>query len=172
MMAALMAKRVGSINDTIAKVDAFKPIDPTMPTGDNLQTTFCQTNPGDPKCLTGGLDRTFDAMGDNVISFGDGGTGVAYSATKPTTDPGAAAIAAGATDKTSITPVGSIISGAQQNSGLVDPFGAATITKGTAPTAGGGGGGGSGGGSGGGGGATPGAQPQGGVSAAIQGKTQ
>lgn len=172
MMAALMAKRGKDINNAIAKIDEFKPIDPLAPAADNLQSTYCQQNPGDAKCLTGGLDRTFDAMGDNVITFGEGGTGTSYSNTNPFTDPTAGTIDSNSPgSKNSIASVGSVISSAQQNGGLETKAAAATVSKGSAPAGGGGGGGSGGGVGGGGGGGVPGAQPQGGTSAAIQGRT-
>ncbi|MGZ3789742.1 MAG: hypothetical protein ACXVLQ_14530, partial [Bacteriovorax sp.] len=172
VMASLMAKRANDISNSIANVNAFKPIDPLAPAADNLQTTYCQQNPGDAKCLTGGLDRTFDAMGDNVITFGDGGTGTSYNATNPFTDTtGTTTNAINPTSRNSVGSVGSVISAAQQNGGLETIAPKADVTKGAAPSAGGGGGGSGGGGASGGGGGVPGAQPQGGVSAAIQGKT-
>ncbi|MBC7540841.1 MAG: hypothetical protein H7281_18615 [Bacteriovorax sp.] len=170
LMASLMAKRAGDIDNAIAKVDAFKPIDPLAPAADNLQTTYCQQNPGDAKCLTGGLERTFDAMGDNVISFGEGGTGTIYANKNPALDgSGAATTAAIPTAKTASGAIGSVISSAQQKGGLADSVAKATVTKGSAPSGGGGGGGSSGGGGGGGGGAPPG-QQAGGVSNAIAGR--
>lgn len=153
VMANLMGNRLNDVNNAIAKVDAFKPIDPLAPAADNMQSTYCQQNPGDSKCLTGGLDRTFDAMDGNVISFGEGGTGTSYSNNNPYVDPTAGtkeSVSSGS--KNSITGVGGVISAAQQNGGLETKAGAATVSKGTAPTGGGGGGGGSGGGVGGGGG--------------------
>ncbi len=172
LMAALAAKQAGKISDAIAKVESFKPIDPLAPAADNLQTTYCQQNPGDAKCLTGGLERTFDAMGDNVINFGEGGTGASYNNSNPFLDPTAGTTAnAVAPTKSKIASVGNVISAAQQSSGLADKVDAANVTKGSAPAGGGGGGGSGGGGSGGGGGGgVPGAQPQGGVTAAIGGK--
>ncbi len=152
LKASLMAKQAGSIGDTIAKVEAFKPIDPTMPPTDTLQTTFCQQNPGDPKCLTGGLERTFDAMGDNIITFGDGGIGGTFQ-TKNPLDPNTATTtnALNPTERKPVGSVGSVISAAQQAGGLATTAAAANVTKGSAPPAGGGGGGSGGGGSGGGG---------------------
>ncbi|MFA6235693.1 MAG: hypothetical protein WC635_00090 [Bacteriovorax sp.] len=162
MMAALLAKRAKQLDSAIASVDAFKPIDPLAPPTTDLQTTFCQQNPGDPKCLTGGLERTYDAMGDNVISFGEGGTGVSYANNTPYVDP-----TAGTIDTTTpggkkpVGSVGNVIASAQQNGGLINKAAAATVTKGSAPAGGGGGGGGSGGGLGGGGGAPAAGAPPG-----------
>lgn len=171
VMAGLMAKRAGDINNAIANVESFKPIDPIAPQANNLQTTFCQQNPGDPKCLTGGLDRTFDAMNDNVVTFGDGGTGTSYANTNPFTGDGTTTTnAVSPTDRKSVTGVGSTIAAAQQGSGLANPIAAGAITKGSGPTGGGGGGGSAGGGGGGGGGGLPSSQGQGGVSSAIAGR--
>ncbi len=170
VMASLMAKREGDLNKTIANVNAFKPIDPLAPQQTNLQTTYCQQNPGDPKCLTGGLERTFDMMNDNVITFGEGGTGASYTATNPFADTTNTTTNAVSPSKNSITGVGSTIAAAQQSSGLADHVAAGEITKGGASPAGGGGGGG--GGSAGGGGGTPsgGGGAQSGASAAISGR--
>lgn len=173
VMADLMAKRESDLNKAIANVESFKPIDPIAPQADNLQTTFCQANPGDPKCLTGGLDRTLDMMNDNVITFGEGGTGTSYANANPFKDPGSTNTnAVSPTSRNSVTGVGSAISSANQGGGLANPIAAGTITKGNGPTGGGGGGGGSAGGGagGGGGGGAPAAQNQGGVSAAIGGR--
>ena len=111
-------------------------------------------------------------MGDNVINFGEGGTGASYNNSNPFLDPTAGTTAnAVAPTKSKIASVGNVISAAQQSSGLADKVDAANVTKGSAPAGGGGGGGSGGGGSGGGGGGgVPGAQPQGGVTAAIGGK--
>jgi hypothetical protein len=171
VMAGLMAKRAGDINKAIANVESFKPIDPLAPQANNMQTTYCQQNPGDPKCLTGGLDRTFDAMNENVISFGEGGTGTSYANTNPLNPDGTPNTnAVSPTDRKSVGSVGSTIAAAQQSSGLANPIAAGSITKGTGPTAGGGGGGSAGGGGGGGGGGLPSSQGGGGVSAAIAGR--
>ncbi len=172
VMAGLLSKREGDLKNAIAKVDEFKPIDPLAPQADNLQTTYCQQNPGDPKCLTGGLDRTFDMMNDNVITFGEGGSGASFNPNNPYADTtNSNGTNSNGTTKNSITGVGSAIASAQQSGGLADPIAAGTITKGGGATGGGGGGGGSGGGAGGGGGGAPAGQGSpGGVSAAIGGK--
>jgi len=172
VMAGLLSKREGDLKNAIAKVDEFKPIDPLAPQQDNLQTTYCQQNPGDPKCFTGGLDRTFDMMNDNVITFGEGGSGASFSANNPYADTANSnGTNSNGTTKNSITGVGSAIASAQHGGGLADPIAAGTITKGGGASGGGGGGGGSGGGAGGGGGGAPAGQgSQGGVSAAVGGK--
>ena len=170
VMAALMAKRANDIKNAIANVKSFKPIDPLAPTMDNLQTTLCQQTPGDPKCLMGGLNKTFDAMSDNVITFGEGGTGAAFN-NNPLANPSAVSsdpLAANAANNSE--GMGSVVGANQQNNGLQDHASAASVSKGSAPTGGGGSGGG-GGGFGGGGGGLPGPQAQGSTSAAIQGKT-
>lgn len=172
VMASLLAKREGDLSKAIANVEAFKPIDPLAPQQDNLQTTYCQQNPGDPKCLTGGLERNFDMMNDNVITFGEGGSGASFNANNPFADStNTNSNAVSPNTKNSITGVGSTIAAAQQGSGLADPIAAGTITKGGPAAPGGGGGGGGGGSLGGGGGGAPGGQGNtGGVSAAIGGK--
>lgn len=173
VMANMMNQRAGQLDSAIAKINAFQPIDPLAPAPGNLQSTFCQLNPGDPTCLTGGLNRTFDTMGDNVITFGDGGTGTSYANTNPQlNNPNGSTNPTAASDsgRKSVAPVGSAIVTANQPGGLVDKAPAATVTKGPAPTAGGGGGGAGGGGASGGGGGAPSAGSPGGVSAAIGGK--
>jgi uncharacterized membrane protein YgcG len=169
-MAALMAKRAGDIGDAIAKVDAFKPIDPLAPPTTDVQTTFCQQNPGDPKCLTGGLDRTFDAMGDNVITFGEGGTGATYKNSNPFIDPANTKTNAITDTKKPVTSMGSIVTAAPQGAGLANILPGATVTKGAAPSGGGGGGGGGSGGGGSGGGGGGAQAPAGATSGAIAGK--
>lgn len=174
IMSNMLGKRLNDVNNAITQVDAFKPIDPLAPAADDAQSTYCQQNPGDAKCLTGGLERTFDAMDPNVISFGEGGTGASFSNNNPFVDPSAGTVASSSNpvSKNSIGSVGSVINSAHQNGGLESTAGRATVSKGSAP-AGGGGGGAGGGGSGGGGsgGGAPGGQAQGGTSAAIQGRT-
>ena len=172
VQAYLADKQSNNINNAIAKVDSFKPTDFAGTAGNNLQVTFCQTHAGDPKCLTGGLERTFDAMGDNVVNFGEGGSGASFTNNNPYADSAAiAAAAAAAASSKSVGSIGSVVPTAGGTSGLADSAAAATVTKGNSPSGGGGGGSGGGSGGGGGGGGVPGAQPTGGVSAAIQGKT-
>ena len=172
VQAYLADKQSNNINNAIAKVDSFKPTDFAGTAGNNLQVTFCQTHAGDPKCLTGGLERTFDAMGDNVVNFGEGGSGASFTNNNPYADSAAiAAAAAAAASNNSVGSIGSVVPTAGGTSGLADSAAAATVSKGNSPSGGGGGGSGGGSGGGGGGGGVPGAQPTGGVSAAIQGKT-
>ena len=170
VMAALMANRANDIKNAITKVESFKPIDPLAPAIDNMQTTFCQQNPGDPKCLIGGLNKSFDAISDNVITFGEGGTGASFN-NNPLSNSSSASPDGTPIATSKVAGVGSIVGVNQQSDGLQDHSAAASVSKGTTPT-GGGGGGGSGGGFGGAsGGGLPGAQAQGSTSAAIQGKT-
>lgn len=171
VMAALMAKRGKEIDNAIAKIESFKPIDPLAPAADNLQTTYCQQNPGDAQCLTGGLEKTFDAMGDNIITFGEGGTGTVYNPTTPTLDSNGNVInSATPTAKGGITATGSVINSASQRGGLADTVAAAGVSKGTLPSGGGGGGGGGGSVGGGGGGGSSSGQGSGGVANAVKGK--
>jgi len=172
-MAALMAQRAKDINSAIAKVDAFSPTDPFAQTANNnnLQSTFCQQNPGDAKCLTAGLDRTFDTMSDNVLTFGDGGTGTVYSNNNPNlNNSGTTTNAINPTDSTSVAGVGNVVSDSNQKGGLADTVAAATVAKGAAPAGGGGGGGAVSGGGGGGGGSSSAPSGGGGPTAAIPGK--
>ncbi len=174
VMADMMGKRAGQIDGAIANVNAFKPIDPVAAPLANVQTTFCQMNPTDPQCLTGGLNRTFDTTGNNVISFGDGGTGVAYNNSNPFLNNGGApgttnnAVSPNAANR--VGTIGGAITSASQGAGLVGVAAKADVTNGKAPGGGGGGGSAGGGGGGGGGGGAPGAGNPGGVSAAIAGK--
>lgn len=165
--ASLLSKRAGEIDNAIANVNSFSVIDPAGIKVTDAQSTYCQLNPGDAKCFTGGLNRTVDVLGDNVITFGEGGTGTVYHNTNPTLgdSTGAAGSDTGTSkDKSPVTSVGSVISSAQQNGGVADIAGAATVSKGSDPAGGGGGGGSGGGGVGGGGGG--GAAPAGGQPAA------
>ena len=172
MMASLLAKRAGDLDNAIAKVDAFVPIDPLAPPPTtDLQTTFCQQNPGDPKCLTGGLDRTFDAMGDNIITFGETGKGATFgNPNAGLNNSTGTSNAINPTARTSVASVGSAITDAQQKGGLATTVAAATVGKGTDPGGGGGGGGGGNSGGGGGGGGAPPGQAGAGVSSAIAGR--
>lgn len=170
ILANLLGKRASDVKDAIADIDAFVPTDPTLITEEDALTTYCKLNPGVEKCLMSDLTRTFDTLNENVITFGEGGTGTNYGSnggltTNAITDSGTD----GAT-RASVTPVGSIIAGAARDNSIEDSTGA-TVSTGKGPSGGGGGGGLGGGGSGGGGGAPPAAPAQGGVAAAVQGKT-
>jgi hypothetical protein len=153
MLASLLGKRANDIDKAIAKINDFQPIDPLAFQGDDLISTQCQQNPGLPACLTAGLDRTYDALSENVITFGDGGVGTNYG--KPTSSDGLVAnsIADSATNRNGVDSVGSVITDAD-NSNSMEKSAAASVTSGaTGSNAGGGGVGG--GGAGGGGGAPP-----------------
>lgn len=170
ILSNLLGKRADDVKDAIAKIDDFKPTDPTLFTQEDELTTYCKLNPGVEKCLTQDLSRTFDTLNDNIITFGEGGTGTNYGSsngisTGAITDSGSDPAA-----RSSVTPVGSIIASAAKDNSIEDSS-AATVSSGAGPSGGGGGGGLGGGGSGGGGGGTPAAPAQGGVAAAVQGKT-
>ncbi|WP_185903129.1 hypothetical protein [Bacteriovorax stolpii] len=171
LLASLLGKRADDVNNAIAKIDAYKPIDPFTVSEDEAMTTFCKQNPGLAQCLTGGLERTFDTMNDNIITFGDGGTGTVYSNTNSGINSSGSTGTDGGTTSSSVTPVGSIIAAANKDNSI-EASTAAKVTEGGSGSTGGGGGGGVGGG-GGGGGSGPGTQAgsQGGVAAAVQGKT-
>lgn len=169
ILASLLGKRAKDVKNAIADIDAFVPTDPTVITEEDALSTYCKLNPGVEKCLTSDLTRTFDTLNDNIITFGDGGTGTSYGSNNGLTT---GAITDSSTDPTvrnSVTPVGSIIAGAAKDNSIEGSSGA-TVSTGKGPS-GGGGGGGLGGGSGGGGGAAPTAPATGGVAAAVQGKT-
>lgn len=171
LLASLLGKRADDVNNAIAKIDAYKPIDPFTVSEDEAMTTFCKQNPGLAQCLTGGLERTFDTMNDNIITFGDGGTGTVYSNTNSGINSSGSTGTDSGTSTSSVTPVGSIIAAANKDNSI-EASTAAKVTEGGPGSTGGGGGGGVGGG-GGGGGSGPGSQAgsQGGVAAAVQGKT-
>jgi hypothetical protein len=170
ILSSLLGKRADDVKNAIAKIDDFKPTDPTLFTEEDELTTYCKLNPGVEKCLTQDLSRTFDTLNDNIITFGEGGTGTNYGSsngisTGAITDSGSDPAA-----RSSVTPVGSIIASAAKDNSIEDSS-AATVSSGAGPSGGGGGGGLGGGGSGGSGGGTPAAPAQGGVAAAVQGKT-
>ncbi|MEA9356519.1 hypothetical protein SHI21_09905 [Bacteriovorax sp. PP10] len=170
ILASLLGKRASDVKDAIADIDAFVPTDPTLVTEEDALTTYCKLNPGVEKCLTSDLSRTFDTLNDNIITFGEGGTGTNYGSSNGISS---GAITDSGTDggpRASVTPVGSIIAGAAKDNSMEGSTGA-TVSTGKGPSGGGGGGGLGGGGSGGGGGAPPAAPAQGGVAAAVQGKT-
>lgn len=170
ILSNLLGKRADDVKNAIAQIDDFKPTDPTVMTEEDTLTTYCKLNPGDEKCLTQDLSRTFDTLNDNIITFGEGGTGTNYGNNTGIT-PNAITDAGGdPAARKSVTPVGSIIASAAKDSSI-EGSSAATVSDGKSPSGGGGGGLGSGGGGGGGGGSAPAAPAQGGVSAAVQGKT-
>lgn len=169
LLANLLGKRADDVNNAIAKIDAFKPVDPFTTTEADAQTTFCRMNPGAAQCLTGDLDRTFDTMNDNVITFGDGATGTSYGST---TNPDGSIISGGVADsttRTAVGPVGSVIAAAAQDNSM-EASEAAKITAGGTGTTGGGGSGGGGSAGGGGGGGSPAGAGAAGQAAAIAGR--
>ena len=170
ILSALLGKRAGDVKDAIAQIDEFKPTDPTIMTEENTLTTFCQLNPGAEKCLTQDLSRTFDTLNDNIISFGEGGTGTSYGNSEGITTNAISNSGGDPASRTSVTPVGSIIASAARDNSIEGSTGA-TVSAGKAPSGGGGGGGTGGGGSGGGGGAPIPPPAQGSVAAAVQSKT-
>ena len=171
ILSALLGKRAGDVKDAIAQIDEFKPTDPIMKAEKDTLTTFCQLNPSAEKCLTQDLSRTFDTMNDNIITFGEGGTGTSYGANDMGTTNAISSSGGDPASRISVAPVGSIIASAVKDNSIEDSS-SATVTAGKAPSGGGGGGGSGGGGSGGGGGGSSIAPPaQASVAAAVQGKT-
>ena len=169
LLANLLGKRADDVNNAIAKIDAFKPVDPFTTTEADAQTTFCRMNPGAAQCLTGDLDRTFDTMNDNVITFGDGATGTSYGSS---TNPDGSIISGGLADstaRTAVGPVGSVIAAAAQDNSM-EASEAAKVTAGGTGTTGGGGSGGGGSAGGGGGGGSPAGAGAAGQAAAIAGR--
>lgn len=169
ILANLLGKRAKDVKNAIADIDAFVPTDPTINTEEEALATYCKLNPGVEKCLTSDLSRTFDTLNDNIITFGEGGTGTNYGSSNGI-NPGAITDSGSdSTKRTSVTPVGSIIAGAAKDNSIEGSSGA-TVSTGKGPSGGSSGGlGGSG--SSGGGGPAPAAPAQGGVAAAVQGKT-
>lgn len=170
ILSNLLGKRADDVKDAIADIDAFVPTDPTVVTEEDALATYCKLNPGVEKCLTSDLSRTFDTLNDNIITFGEGGTGTNYGSSNGISTGAITDSSTDGTARSSVTPVGSIIAGAAKDNSIEGSSGA-TVSTGKGPSGGGGGGGLGGGGSGGGGGAPPAAPAQGGVAAAVQGKT-
>ncbi len=169
LLANLLGKRADDVDNAIAKIDAFKPADPFTTSEADAQTTFCRMNPGVASCLTGDLERTFDTMNDNVITFGDGATGTSYGTN---TNADGSVISSGLADSTTrsaVGPVGSVIAAAAQDNSIEKSDAAKVNTSGTGSSGGGGSGGGSAGGGGGGGGGAP-AAAAAGQAAAIAGR--
>lgn len=170
IVANLLGKRAKDVKNAIADIDAFVPTDPSLVTEEDALATYCKLNPGVEKCLTSDLSRTFDTLNDNIITFGDGASGTNYGTNNGLTAGAVTDTGSDSTTRTSVAPVGSIIASAARDNSIEGST-AATVTDAKAGGSGGGGGGLGGGGSGGGGGAPPGAPAQGGVAAAVQGKT-
>lgn len=169
ILSNLLGKRADDVKDAIAEIDAFVPTDPTIVSEEDALATYCKLNPGVEKCLTQDLTRTFDTLNDNIITFGDGGTGTSYGSNN-SIGTGTSTSESDATTRTSVAPVGSIIAAAAKDNSIEDSS-AASVSSGGGSPGGGGGGGLGGGGSGGGGGGLPSAPATGGVAAAVQGKT-
>ena len=169
ILSNLLGKRAKDVKNAIADIDAFVPTDPTLITEEDALSTYCKLNPGVEKCLTSDLSRTFDSINDNIITFGEGGSGTSYGSNNGLNAGAISDSRIDSTKRTSVDSVGSIIpSAAKDNS--IEESSAATVSAGKGAS-GGGGGGGLGGGGGGGGGGLPSAPAQGGVAAAVQGKT-
>jgi len=109
ILANLLGKRADDVKDAIAKIDDFKPTDPTLMTEEDALTTYCKLNPGVEKCLTQDLSRTFDTLNDNIITFGEGGTGTNYGNSNGINQGAVTDTSTDSTTKTSVTPGGSII---------------------------------------------------------------
>jgi uncharacterized membrane protein YgcG len=170
ILANLLGKRAKDVKNAIADIDSFVPTDPTIMTEEDALSTYCKLNPTVQKCLGTDLSRTFDALNDNIITFGEGGTGTSYGSNNGISTNAMTDSNSDGTKRTSVTPVGSIIAGAAKDNSIEGSSGA-TVSTGKGPSGGGGGGGFGGGSGGGGGGGAPTAPAQGGVSAAVQGKT-
>ncbi len=149
ILASLMGKSADNVDNAINKIDAYKPVDPFVVSEEEAQTSYCKMNPGQPQCLTGGLDRTFDGIDGNVITFGGGATGTNYAGTTLAADTGTTGSnAIGSNESAGVTPVGSVIAAASKDNGI-EGSGMATVTSKGNGSSGGGGGGGSGAGGGG-----------------------
>lgn len=170
--AYMAGKRADQVSDAIAQVDSFQPVT-TPGLEEAVETTFCQMNPTAAKCQTAGLGSSFSTIGDNIVDFGNNGTGTVYSGTSdndPTASGGGGTIGSGSNTKTGV--IGSAITGVNKGSGLETTAAAATLGKGNGPSGGGGGGGGGSlGGGGGGGGAAPAAAQAQGAQSAIASKS-
>jgi hypothetical protein len=171
MLASLLGKRAKDIGKALAKIDAFVPLDPLAPVQDDLTSTFCKQNPALPECLTAGLEKTYDPLADNIITFGEGGQGTNYGTNNTNSDGSSSGgISDSPTSRESVGSVGTVVSAAAQDDSI-EASTAATVSSGGTGSSGGGGGG-SGGGVGGGGGGGPiGSGSPGGTQAAVQGKT-
>ena len=169
ILASLMGKRAGDVDNAIAKIEDFKPIDPVIVSEDDARSTFCNLNPGHANCLTAGLNRTFDTIDGNIINFGGSGLGTNYDSKINTND----VVSSGGSDSSSasgnnVTPVGSVITAAAKDN-TIEGSSAANVKTSGIGSSGGGGGGGGGRSAGGGGGGAPNAGDKGGVQAAVPG---
>lgn len=152
ILASLLGKRADDVDGAIAKIDAFKPIDPFVVSEEEAQTTYCKMNPGQPQCLPSDLTRTFDTIDGNVITFGGAGTGTTYAPGGSIQDSQAIGSDGAIGGSSVVTPVGSIIAAANKDNTIEASTGASVTSKPNSSSGGGGGGGGSGGALGGGGG--------------------
>jgi hypothetical protein len=169
ILANLLGKRAKDANAAIAKIDAFKPTDPFVVSEEDATSTLCKQNPGLAQCLTGDLDRAFDTISDNIITFGEGATGTSYGTTGAISDGITSPTTDTTTSRNTVTPMGSIVSAAVKDNSI-DPSKAAVVsTGGMGGAAPGGGGGGASAGSGSGSNPTP-NNAAGGVTAAAAGK--
>ncbi|NOT77934.1 MAG: hypothetical protein HOP07_02890 [Bacteriovoracaceae bacterium] len=152
ILASLLGKRADDVDGAIAKIDAFKPIDPFVVSEEEAQTTYCKMNPGQPQCLPSDLTRTFDTVDGNVITFGGAGTGTTYAPGNSIQDTQAIGSDGAIGGSSVVTPVGSIIASANKDNTIEASTGASVTSKPNSSSGSGGGGGGSGGALGGGGG--------------------
>lgn len=168
IMAKIADDRVDAIDNAMAKVDSFKPVDFNVLQEDAL-TTFCQQNAEDPKCKQGDLSYNVDPFSGEVIQFGNSATGTTYSNVYADDSGTANALNPDGSAKNNNTlgPIGSTIGAVDKSNAIVDSSTAATVGDIAGRSGGGGGGSGSaGGGGGGGGGSAPGQKAQDSVAAA------
>lgn len=157
IMAKIADSRIDAIDDAMAKVDAFKPVDFNVASED-ATIAYCQQNPADPKCMSGDLSYQVDPFSGESISFGAGATGTSYSPIDPNSSTASNAVNPnGPNGKKTFDSLGNVITPVDKSNNLVDTSSAATLGEGNGPQSvggGGAGGGGAGGGGGGGGGPT------------------
>lgn len=157
IMAKIADSRIDAIDDAMAKVDAFKPVDFNV-LSEDATVAYCQQNPADPKCMSGDLSYQVDPFSGESISFGAGATGTSYSPIDPNSSTASNAVNPnGSNGKKTFDSLGNVITPVDKSNNLVDTSSAATLGEGNGPQSvggGGAGGGGAGGGGGGGGGPT------------------
>lgn len=157
IMAKIADSRIDAIDDAMAKVDAFKPVDFNA-LSEDATVAYCQQNPADPKCMSGDLSYQVDPFSGESISFGAGATGTSYSPIDPNSSTASNAVNPnGPNGKKTFDSLGNVITPVDKSNNLVDTSSAATLGEGNGPQSvggGGAGGGGAGGGGGGGGGPT------------------
>ncbi|MCK6594054.1 MAG: hypothetical protein L6Q33_02555 [Bacteriovoracaceae bacterium] len=157
IMAKIADSRIDAIDDAMAKVDAFKPVDFNV-LSEDATVAYCQQNPADPKCMSGDLSYQVDPFSGESISFGAGATGTSYSPIDPNSSTASNAVNPnGPNGKKTFDSLGNVITPVDKSNNLVDTSSAATLGEGNGPQSvggGGAGGGGAGGGGGGGGGPT------------------